>query len=147
MVDLSYRPDSTTLLILLGVGLFAIGAYGANNTIGTRAGCLSLLSVFDVKVVEVTPQTLTYENGCNSFSGPTYAALWPVGFIAILLGGGSKIDQLLDKSALWTGIATVLFGVTMLVVGGVFDLLPIVLSLVFGFLGLAWLRMNYRSPI
>ena len=147
MVDLSHRPDSTTLLILLGVGVFAIGVYGTNSIVGTRAGCLSLLSAFDVRVVEVTPQTLTYENGCNSFSGPTYAALWPVGFIAILFGGGFKIDQLLDNSALWTGIATVLFGVTMLVVGGVFGFLPIVLSLVLGFLGLTWLRMNYRSPV
>ena len=146
MTNLSYRPGFTTLLIFLGVGLFATGVYGASNIVGTRGGCLSLLSVFDMRIIEVTPRTLTYENGCNSFSGPTYAALWPVGFIVVLLGAGFKIDQVRDGSVLRTGIVTVLFGVAMLAVGGVFGLLPVVLSLVLGLLGLAWLKTSYRGP-
>jgi len=72
--------------------------------------------------------------------------LWPVGFIVVLLGAGFKIDQVRDGSALRTGIVTVLFGVAMLAVGGVFGLLPVVLSLVLGLLGLAWLKTSYRSP-
>ena len=146
MANLSYRPNFATLLIFLGVGFFATGVYGTSSIVGTRAGCLSLQSVFDMRIIEVTPRTLTYENRCNSFSGPTYAALWPVGFIIVLLGAGSKIDQVRDGSALWTGIATVLLGVAMLAVGGVFGLLPVVFSVVLGLLGLAWLKTSYRSP-
>lgn len=90
MADLLHRPKLTTSLILLGMVLSVIGLHGYNNIIGTQGGCLPVLSALHIRVIEMTLQTITYEQGCNYFFGPTYAVLWPVGLIAILLGGGLR---------------------------------------------------------
>lgn len=107
-----FRPAN--LLVLLGMILLAIGLHGYAQFGSTAIACYPEPTIWDIRVTEVTLQSIAYTDGCNFTWGPSYAALWPVGIAVTLLGGGFKIVPVFSRDSLTEGVGILLIGVGLI---------------------------------
>lgn len=91
------QTRSTTLLILLGVVLLAIGFHGYSQMTSTLLACSPEPTIWDIRVIDVSLHRIAYTDGCNGKSVASHAVLGPIGIIVILLGIGTKAFRLFPQ--------------------------------------------------